>query len=153
AAAEAIHDAVWGPGTNEAQIMKALRGLTPEERKAADEYYKSKYGESLDSRLQGDLSGSQLAQAQALLNNKPAEAEAFEIDAALRGSVWGPDRQGVSAVYDRVKEESLQTAQKENWTSAQLDAEIARRNKEIEDRFNDKLSGVPEYGWGRGQST
>ncbi|HEY0421387.1 MAG TPA: hypothetical protein VGC80_17865, partial [Acetobacteraceae bacterium] len=45
AAAEAIHDAVFGPGTNEKEIMTALRGLTPQQRIEADKHYRDQYGQ------------------------------------------------------------------------------------------------------------
>lgn len=153
AAAEAIHDAVWGPGTNEKQIMDALRGLSADERKAAEDYYQSQYDESLSSRLEGDLSGSELGQAKALLAGKIEEADAYQIDAGLRGGVFSPDRDNVSAVYDRVQQESLARAKAEGWTSAELDAEISRRNAEIENKFGEKFAGVPAYSWGGSQST
>ena len=153
AAAEAIHDAVWGPGTDEKAIMDALRGLNPDERKAAEQYYQDQYGESLSSRLEGDMSGSELGQAKALLAGKIEEAEAYEIDAGLRGGVFSPDRETVTGVYDRVQQESLERAKAEGWTAAELDAEIARRNAVIEEKFGEKFAGVPAYSWGGGQST
>jgi hypothetical protein len=153
AAAEAIHDAVWGPGTDEKQIMEALRGLSADERKAAEEYYEKQYRESLSSRLEDDMSGSELGQAKALLAGKAEEAEAYQIDAGLRGGVLSPDRDTVTAVYDRVQQESLARAKAEGWTAAELDAEIARRNALIEEKFGEKFAGVPAYSWGGSQST
>jgi hypothetical protein len=154
AAAEAIHDAVWGPGTNEKKIMEALRGLTPTQRIAADEHYRQQYHQSLASRLAEDLSGSELDQAMALLEGRTTDADAFEVDTALRGGFWGPDQAGVTSVYDRIHQESLARAKAEGWTSTELDAEVAARGGALEKSFNDKLSGVPDYGWGdQGQST
>ncbi|WP_157217421.1 hypothetical protein [Flavisphingomonas formosensis] len=153
AAAEAIHDAVWGPGTNEKQVMDALRGLTEDERKRAIAYYKDQYDQDLSTRLAEDMSGADLGQVQALLEGKEGEADAIAIDGGLRGHVFSPDRDSVTAVYDRVQQESMAKAKANNWTSAELDAEIERRNGEIEKRFGEKFSGVPEYAWGRGQST
>jgi hypothetical protein len=155
AAAEAIHDAVWGPGTDEKKIMGALRGLTPQQRIDADKHYFKQYGQSLLSRLEEDLSGSELEQAKALLEGRTADAEAYEIDTALRGGFWGPDKDAVGAVYDRVQQESLAKAKAEGWTSTEFDAEVAARGGAIEKSFDDKMSQVTDYSWGRqaGQST
>ncbi len=152
AAAEAIHDAVWGPGTNEKQIMDALRGLTDDERAKAIAHYKKEYGEDLETRLGGDLSGTDLSQAVDLLHGKSADADAEAIQGGLKDGIFSPDRDSVTAVYDRVRQESLAKAKTEGWTSAELDAEIARRNGAIEKSFGAKFAGDPAYGWGGSQS-
>ena len=152
AAAEAIHDAVWGPGTNEAQIMEALRGLSKEERDAAIRYYKEKYKESLSARLDEDLGDAQALQAQALLAGKTDEADAYALDDAFRFG-WGEaDTADVSKVYDQVRAEVMAKAEGKGWTAAEAEAEVLRRNEEIESAFNDKLGNVRQYSNNRKRS-
>jgi len=156
AAAEAIHDALWGPGTNEAQVMEALRSLTTEEeRKAAIKYYKDTYDEDLETRLAGDMSGTDLKQATDQLKGKTADADAEAIQGGLTGGIFSPDRDSVTAVYDRVRQESLAKAKAEGWTQAEFDAEVMRRNGEIEKAFGEKFKHESRYAWGAhsGQST
>ena len=158
AAAEAIHDAVWGPGTNEAQIMAALRVINnlPEDQRAAararvDSVYQERYGESLDSVLSGDLSGSELGQARALAAGNTTDAEAYETDYALSGGM-SPDASATAAVYDRIRSESMQLARENNWTAAEFDAEVARRNAALDARFQDHFAGETAYSWGSGSA-
>jgi len=158
AAAEAIHDAVWGPGTNEAQIMEVLRGLNnlpADQRDAArarvNQIYLERYGESLDTVLRGDLSGSELGQAQALSEGRMADAEAYEVDYALRGG-WSRDAGAAAAVYDRIRTESMELARENNWTAAEFDAEVARRNAALDSSFGQQFSTVSNYNWGSGST-
>lgn len=145
AAAEAIHDAVWGPGVNDTKIIEVLRGLDPKQREAANQYYKDQYGETLDSRLGGDLEGSKLDEARALLAGRKTEAYAYEMDQALRSRMGGGDREAAAAVYDRIRSEALADAKQQGWTAAECDAEVERRNAELEQVFEDKLGKVGKY--------
>jgi hypothetical protein len=156
AAVEAIHDAVWGPGTNEAQIMAALRSIDtlPEDQRSAartrlDRLYRDRYGESIDTVLSGDMEGSELGQAQAIYAGNPADAEAYEMDVALRGG-WGRDAGAATAVYERIRTEGMTLARQEGWTEAEFDAYVARRNGAMSERFGEHFSGVSNYRWGSG---
>jgi hypothetical protein len=156
AAVEAIHDAVWGPGTNEAQVMSALRSieLLPEgERSAArtrlNELYQSRYHESLETVLAGDMEGSELRQAQSLQAGNTADAEAYEMDIAIRGG-WGRDAGAAAAVYERIRTEGMTLARQEGWTEAEFDAYVARRNGALEERFDEHFRNVTSYSWGQG---
>lgn len=156
AAVEAIHDAAWGPGTSVPQIMAALRSIEtlPEgERSAARtrlaSLYMAQYGESLESVLSGDMEGSELGQAEALRTGDAENAEAYEMDVALDGGL-NRDPTAAAAIYERIRSETMARAQAEGWTSAEFDAEVARRNQVLETRFGEHFRGAPRYNWGDG---
>ena len=155
AAAEAVHDAVFGPGTNEPQIYEALEALNrlPEPQKTealrrADQAYHDQYGESLASRLRGDLSGSERDRALALLAGDMRAAEAHEMNYALQWSDAGE----AAAVYDRIRREELERGKREGWTPAQYEAAVARRNQELDDKFQEAYGNVSNYNWGSGSA-
>ena len=153
AAAEAIHDAMWGPGTNEKVIKDALRSLTPTERDQAIQYYLDTYKVDLKARLAEDMGGSDLKETEALLAGDKGSADAIVYDDALRDRAFGPDRDAILGIHDRIREESLATAKQEGWTADELDAEITRRNTEIEARFGEKFGNDAAYAHGGGGST
>jgi hypothetical protein len=144
--AATLYDAISGLGTKEKPIMEVLRSAKPEDLpKLREAYKKLSGGESLEDALRGDLSGSELNQALSLLNGERAEADADAIDHAMRGSFFGASTGDVSVVYDQVRDEVVARGKREQWTSAQVEAEITRRNAEIEQHFNKQFAGVAEY--------
>lgn len=84
-----LQKAVKGMGTDEASIMETLRGKSKEEREAISKNFKEQYGVDLRERLKGDLSGSQLDQANALLDGNNAKADAAQLDHAMHGGFLG----------------------------------------------------------------
>lgn len=156
AAVEAIHDAAWGPGTNEAQILAALRSIDtlPEEQRATartrlNQLYQTQYGESIQTVLSGEMEGSELGQAEALSEGRADDALAFEMDVALDGGL-NRDPAQAAAIFERIRSETMARAQAEGWTSAEFDAEVARRNRVLETRFGEHFRNAPRYGWGEG---
>ncbi|RKF14880.1 hypothetical protein D6850_08390 [Roseovarius spongiae] len=153
AAAEAIHDAVYGPGTDEDQIYEALETLNqlPEpdrtkELKRADAEYRRRYGESLSSRLSEDLSGSEAGRALALAAGEMDEARAHEMNYALGSH----DADAAAAVYERIRSEEMANARREGWTPAQYEAAVLRRNQALNDAFETQYADVANYNWGQG---
>ncbi|MGJ8589614.1 MAG: hypothetical protein ACSHXW_15805 [Yoonia sp.] len=158
AAAEAIHDAVFGPGTSEEQILAVLEQLNqlpPAERNRAiaqaDATYRAQYGESLSSRLSGDLSGSEAGRALALAaanidgsRDIMAEARAHELNSALGSH----DANAAAEVYADIQAEVLATAREEGWTRAEYQAAVRARNQAMEREFGRAYSGVTNYNWG-----
>jgi hypothetical protein len=67
-AADAIHGACDGAGTDEDRIHRALLGKSDEERAAIDQAYQRKYGMTLKLQFEDELSGSDLERAMQLLN-------------------------------------------------------------------------------------
>ena len=140
AAAAAINEAVSGLGTDEATIMSVLRNKTPEEREQIRAIYQQRYGESLDDALKGDLNDREKERADALLEGNNARADAVAMDDALRGGWFGGSRKDSEAVFNTVREEVKAQAAREGWTTAQMEAEITRRNRDIEASYNSRYA-------------
>ena len=150
AAADAIglHDAIAGPGTDEKAIMDLLRNKTPEEVEAIRAEYQSRYGQTLDAALKDDLNeGNEIDQATALMSGDTATADAIALDDAMRGGIVssGTDEAEIEKVQTRVRDEVLARAQAEKWTSQQMEAEVRRRMKAIEDKFGKRYADVDQY--------
>lgn len=124
----ALHDAMAGLGTDEATIMRTLRNKSEAEREAIRAEYLRMYGVSLDADLKGDLSdGNEIAQANALLAGDNELADAIEFDEAMRGGIisTGTDEKRIEEVQNRVRTEVLAMAKGQNWTSQEMEAEVA----------------------------
>ncbi|MBK4216482.1 hypothetical protein JJJ17_11145 [Paracoccus caeni] len=144
----ALHDAMSGPGTDEAAIMRLLRNKTPAEAEAIRAEYLRMYGRTLDADLKDDLSeGNEIDQAQALISGDTATADAIALDEAMRGGFLGlgTSEEDITEVQSRVRSEVLARARAENWTPQQMEAEVRRRLGAIEGRFEDRYSGVEQY--------
>ncbi len=144
----ALHDAMSGLGTDEATIMRTLRNKSEAEREAIRAEYQRMYGVTLDQDLKGDLSdGNEIDQANALLAGDNELADAIEFDEAMRGGIisTGTDEKRIEEVQDRVRTEVLATAKGQNWTSQEMEAEVRRRMKLIEDKFGKKYADVEQY--------
>jgi hypothetical protein len=112
AAAARIHAAIDGLGTDEATLKQTLADLSPEDRRRVGAIYRERYGHSLESALEGDLSGLDLDQARALRNGDLTTAAAARVKAALNaGSAHDliaeftgkseQERDAIIAAYDR----------------------------------------------------
>jgi hypothetical protein len=148
AEAIALHDAIAGPGTDEAAIMQVLRNKTPAEVEAIRAEYLSRFGETLDAALAGDLAeGNELDQAQAHLSGNTERADAIALDDAMRGGLtgWGTDEGEVERIQNRVRDEVLARARSEGWSSQQMEAEVRRRMGRISAEFESRYGTVEEY--------
>src|SRR5262249_1762774 len=74
-AAEGIHAACDGLGTNTDAIYAILKDKTEAERKQIDEIYAQKYGIHLEAEFKDEMSGAQLDQAINLLNRKDGSTD------------------------------------------------------------------------------
>jgi hypothetical protein len=86
------------------------------------------------------------ADALELRDHLPTPADVRMAESAPRGEVAGnpadfvvADRKKVEAIYDRIRREATARADREHWTAAQLEAEIARRTHKIEGIFDAKF--------------
>jgi hypothetical protein len=148
AEAIALHDAIAGPGTDEAAIMQLLRNKTPAEVEAIRAEYLSRFGETLDAALAGDLAaGNALDQAEAHLSGNTERADAIALDDAMRGGLtgWGTDEAEIERVQNRVRDEVLARARSEGWSSQQMEAEVRRRMGRISAEFERRYATVEEY--------
>jgi annexin-like protein len=147
--AAALREAIEGAGTDEATIMSVLRNKTPEERKQIIDAYKAMYGDDLQADLKDDLGGNDLLRADLLMQGNTAAADAIAVHDSLHG-FWGADVDDVSNVYSQIRQDVSALAAREGWTTAQMEAEIRRRNQQVESEFNGRFAG--EYRTPSGQS-
>ncbi len=145
--AAALDDAMGLINTDESAIVELLRGRSQEEIDAVRAEYRRRFGKELDVALQDNLDeGNEQDQAAALLRGDRETADAIAIDEAMRGgSGWGTDEEEIEATYKRVHDEVLAQAQREGWTSQQMQAEIRRRTQRIESSFSERYADVEEY--------
>jgi len=134
----ALYEAMSGWGTDEDTIMRTLRGKSEEERQRIIEEYRRQYNVDLTTRLDEELSSHELDRANALMEGDVARADAIAIDEAMRGS-WtglGTDEAAIEAVYAQVRRDVSAEAARKGWTTAQMEAEILRRNRSVENSYN-----------------
>jgi hypothetical protein len=129
-----MHGGLFGAGTDEAAIFKALEGRTPEEVKQLRQNYKDHYGRDLDRDLKGEMSGKDLSRAQALMKGDSAGATATALRQAMGGlgtdekAVFSAlegksakEREQISAAYKKQTGRDLQSALKSELSGAELD--------------------------------
>jgi hypothetical protein len=142
---EAVSGGITGLGTDEKTIWQTLRNKTPEEREAIAAEYRKLYNVELKADLEDDLSGHDMDRANALLAGQTAKADAIAIDAAMRGGTGiGTDESDIEDVYKQIRQEVASAHP--DWSSTQVEAEVARRNQEVEVEFSAKYS--KDYGVG-----
>jgi hypothetical protein len=133
----ALREAIEGWGTDEATIMKVLRNKTPAEREEILRRYKEQYNVDLKADLKDDLSGKELKRADLLLDGEVAKADAVAIEYALNEDGWfGPDRDAAEAVYRDIRTDVETEAAARGMTTAEINAELRRRNKEVAAAFD-----------------
>ena len=154
---------VYGLGTDEDAIMQTLRNKTPEEVERITRLYREMYGKELREELRGELDDwatlttHDADRAEALLRSDQAAADAIAIDQQLHGFSWAnafnvtygtsfqaDARDEVAAIYEQVRRDVTEQADREGWTAAQMDAELTRRTQAISRAYG------REYGliWG-----
>ncbi len=142
---EAMHGGLTGWGTDEDAIMQVLRGKSQAERDAIMAEYKKRYGdlkEDLKSELDDWSTGSthDYDRAMALVDGDTAKADAIAVDQAMHGG-WtglGTDEGGITAIYDQNRREVETEAAQKGWSTKEMEAEIKRRNDEIEKKYESK---------------
>ena len=147
AEAAALKEAFGLVNTDEEAVYKALRGKTAEEREAIAAEYKRMYGKDLNAALAANMDkGHELDRANALMAGKTALADAIGVDETMRGGLGiRTDLDAMEAIYKQIRKEVAEAHP--DWTSAQVEAEVSRRNAEVEVEFNTKYAtdyGSPE---------
>ncbi|HEU4452335.1 MAG TPA: hypothetical protein VFR81_04715, partial [Longimicrobium sp.] len=143
-----LHEAMAGLGTDEATIMAALRNKSPEEREQIERLYREQYGVDLRADLRDEMSGLELDRGLALADGDLARADAIELQDAMAGA--GTNEEAIEGVYSRIRDEVRRQADREGWTTAQMEAEIRRRAGQVESTFNTRFGA--EYGGGEGSA-
>jgi hypothetical protein len=136
---------ISGLGTDRDTIHAIMRGKTEEQREAIRRAYADEFGgadlvidvhgeleEERDrDRFDAENAGNYaLADAIELRDLMPTEKDWNE------GTATAADHEKIEAVYTRIRAEVTAQADREHWTSSQLEAEVARRNHEVEVQFN-----------------
>ncbi|MFN8444200.1 MAG: hypothetical protein U0175_25685 [Caldilineaceae bacterium] len=123
-------DAMRGIGTDEASLMDALRSLTFRQGKALRVIWDRHIdpGETLESWLDGELSGDEYDAAFAYLNGNTAAGARFELEASMRW--YGDDEARIENVLRSLSDEDRAKLKNEpGW-------------KETSARLTDNLSGT-----------
>lgn len=92
---KSLEEGVFGLGTDEARLFKALEGLTPTQVLQLKAIYKEHYNLDLDSHLESDLSADELQRAQSLLKGDKIAAAADALALAMNGA--GTDEEAIRA--------------------------------------------------------
>ncbi|NUQ23494.1 MAG: DUF4157 domain-containing protein [Saprospiraceae bacterium] len=138
---EAMHGGLTGWGTDESAIMSTLRGKSEEERQRIIEVYRQRYDTDLSAELSDEMSGLELDQTDALMEGDTARADAIALEDAMHGG-WtgaGTDEAAIEGTYQRIRQDVEAQAQREGWNTAQMEAEIARRNQQVEASYNTRF--------------
>lgn len=131
-AASQIFQAVDGWGTNEDAIHSALKGKSPEEVAAIKAEYQNHYGKSLDSVLEDELSGDDLAMAKAAMTADPVQSAAASLVLATSG--LGTDEAAVMDTLRGIKDPAVRK---------QVEAEYQKRTgQSIAQMIEDELGGA-----------
>lgn len=129
-----LQKAVKGMGTDEKAIMEALEGKTKTEREAIAKSFKDTYKVDLKDRLKQDMGGSELDQANALLEGNKAKADAASIKTAA-GGFWGADKTGINASLEG------KTAEERKAITEAYNQSYGVKGKDLNSELKDRLSG------------
>lgn len=152
----AMHEVGWGTGagTDEDIIMRTLRNKTPEEVEQITRLYRELYHRDLRADLRSELDDwatlttHDADRADALLRSDTAAADAIAVDQQLHGFSWAnafnvtygtsfqsDAREEVAAIYGQVREDVSAQADREHWTTAQIEAELTLRTQRISAKY------------------
>ena len=121
-----MHGGLTGWGTEEAQLLNALKGLSPAEVRLLKEVYATRFNTQLEKDITSELSGADLAQARAALQGDRAAEKAAALYRAMDGI--GTDEDAIVATLSGLSAEEqakVAGAYKENY-GQDLDAALRR---------------------------
>ena len=98
-----MHGGLTGWGTDEAQLLAALKGLSPAETKLLKEVYAKRFNMELEKDISSELSGADLAQARAALQGDRAVEKAAALHRAMDG--LGTDEDAIIATLSSLNAE------------------------------------------------
>lgn len=147
-------------GADEDPVFQILRGKTAEERQKIKEAYKKEYGTELEADLEDEMGDDEHENQRknALLEGDTSKADAIAIDRALRGGItgWGQDLEDIEGIHKQIRQETIAQMEAEakasgkDVTTAEIEAEIAKRNRQVESSYNTKYKD--DWKVGPGQS-
>ncbi|MBI5877237.1 MAG: hypothetical protein HZB53_06280 [Chloroflexi bacterium] len=149
-----------GLGINDTDaVMKALRNKSPAQQAKIKKFYLDKYKLDLDDDLHGELKPlitndtHDDEQAKALRAGDVNRADTIAVDSALHGGIFGrggvfkADTDKIEAVHKQIREdvkaqldakaaaEARAGGREPTATSAEIEAEVARRNRQLESAY------------------
>lgn len=83
---EAMHGGIWGLGTDEERLAKALEGLSPEQAKKVIEAYRDHYGKDLVADIQSETSGKWGSLLETLIKGQGTGSDVANLHHALLGA-------------------------------------------------------------------
>lgn len=89
AAANSLFKAMDGWGTDEAAVHKAMRGMSAKEIAALRAEYRDHFGRDLNADIRSEMSGKDLAEAEAMLSGDPVKSAVAQLDNAANGGILG----------------------------------------------------------------
>lgn len=89
AAANNLFKAMDGWGTDEKAVHDAMRGMSPKEIAALKKEYQAHFGRDLTSDIKGEMSGEDLAEAEAMLTADPVKSAVAQLNNAANGGFLG----------------------------------------------------------------
>lgn len=98
-----MHGGLTGWGTEEAEVLNALKGLTPAETQLLREVYATRFNCPLENDLASELSAADLVQAHAALRGDRAVETATELHRAMNGA--GTDEEAIVKTLSSLKPE------------------------------------------------
>ena len=124
-------------GTDEAKLMAALKGKSPEELAFIKaEFKRRNNGKSLDSVLEDELSGTDLKEAKGLMSGDPVQAAVAQLHSAADG--LGTDKDKVLSTLKDIKDPEIRkkvAAEYEKQTGdslgAMLEDELSGNSKDL----------------------
>ncbi len=121
---KAMHGGLFGAGTDEDAIFKALEGRSPDEIKQVRAHYKEHYKRDLDADFKSEMSGKDLSRTQSLMKGDSAAANATALRQAMGG--LGTDEKAVFSTLEgkSAKEREQIAAEYKKQTGRTLQADL-----------------------------
>ena len=126
-AANALFKAMDGWGTDETAVHNAMRGMSAKEIAALKAEYADHYGRDLSDDLHDEMSGKDLAEAEAMLSGDPVKSAVAQLDNAANGGLLGigTDEGKIKDVLGKLPDAATRqkvAAEYEKQTGVKLDA-------------------------------
>jgi hypothetical protein len=123
---------VWGLGTDEDRVFRALDGKSPKEMDAIRASYKEHYRRNLDDDVLGELSGTEKTRADALLKGDQRVGDMDALNHSMKGGLTG---------LGTDKDKLFATLEK-NAGDKDFEADYGKRHGNLREHLKGDLSGA-----------
>ncbi|MBO1076167.1 hypothetical protein [Roseomonas marmotae] len=153
-----LYSAITGLGTDTEEAKELLRRMDPQLRTEVLAEYERIHGESFATAIRGEwISNTDQESVAALTEGDLRRSDAIELGGAMSSYTTGGDpemgggetqysfdRGTAMTTYARIRREVEEEARRHGeWTTADIEAEIALRNNEVEGAFNTQFANAP----------